>query len=101
MTTPIPARFAPPPSDHLGIAHPRPVCQVCDRAVATAEAAPTELAYRNDPRAALRVCDDVDCRRVAARIVPAVVAALDALAMTPTPVQRLETAAHPAARGGR
>lgn len=42
MTTPIPARFAPPPSDHLGIAHPRPVCQVCDRAVATAEAPPTD-----------------------------------------------------------
>lgn len=98
MTTPIPARFAPPPSDHLGIAHPRPACQVCRRKPATAEAAPTELAYRNDPRAALRVCDDVDCRRAAARIVPAVVAAL---AMTPTPAQRLEADAHSAVRGGR
>lgn len=100
MTTSIPARFAPPPSDHLGIAHPRPVCQVCDRAVATAEAAPTELAYRNDPRAALRVCDDGDCRRAASRIVPATVAVLQASTAS-APALRLQTGAHRAARGGR
>lgn len=94
------ARFAPPPSDHLGVAHPRPVCQVCRRAAATAEAAPTELAYRNDPRAALRVCDDGDCRRAASRIVPAVVAALQASAPSAS-APRLQTGAPCAARGGR
>lgn len=90
-----------PPADHLGVARlRRPECEVCHRAPATSEAAPHDLPYRNDPRAVVRVCDDVDCRNAAKRIVLATVAALEGRTSSIPPC-RLETGVYPAARGGR
>lgn len=94
-----------PPSDHLGVAvspiapwSRRPVCEVCRRAPASAEAT-SEDTHPSDSRAVLRVCDAIDCRTTASRVVPTAAEALGAR-VTPAP-PRLVVGVHPAARGGR
>ena len=90
-----------PPSNHLGVARlPRPECEVCRRKPATSEAAPDHATGVYDPRAVVRVCDDVDCRTMGASRVRA---RLDEIAgrTSSVPPCRLQTGFYVAARGGR
>jgi len=77
----------------------RPVCEVCRRAPASAEAT-SEDTHPSDSRAVLRVCDDVDCRTMGASRVRA---RIDEIAgrTSSVPPCRLQTGIHAAARGGR